>query len=353
MDDRMDRRYFLGYAAATVSAASLPLGRAASQPTGQVLTRRNVNGPDAKADLDAYAAAVAAMRALPRTDARSWERQSEIHKTRCPHSNWWFLPWHRAYLLYFEQICRDLSNKKDFALPYWDWSTDNKIPGPFLNANSPLFQPKRVHNEVEVERTSRKGVIEPLVLEKPDFVVMGSGPASQLKGEGTSGALERPHNHVHRQIGGVMADPDTAALDPVFWVHHAFIDRVWAEWQVRHPTRTPPDSLWRNQRLDFFGANRKPVRISPADILDTRKLGYAYEDLREQHFAVGPQAGSFALAAALRHQAEVHLEETADRTLDPAAGPRVVTSSIADVPDPLRKRLNRVAVRNLASYLFG
>ena len=47
--------------------------------------------------------------ALPPTDPRNWYRQAIIHLLDCPHANWWFLPWHRGYLLHFEEICRQLS----------------------------------------------------------------------------------------------------------------------------------------------------------------------------------------------------------------------------------------------------
>ena len=40
---------------------------------------------------------------------------------------------------------------------------------------------------------------------------------------------QQPHDHVHVDVGagGLMSDPRTAALDPIFWLHHANIDRLW------------------------------------------------------------------------------------------------------------------------------
>jgi tyrosinase len=49
------------------------------------------------------------MLALPPSDPRNWYRQEMIHVLDCPHANWWFLPWHRGYLLHFEEIYRQLS----------------------------------------------------------------------------------------------------------------------------------------------------------------------------------------------------------------------------------------------------
>ena len=92
--------------------------------------------------IDAYKAAVSAMKALPAGDRRNWERQATIHFDFCPHGNWWFLPWHRVYLFYFERICRKLSGYDEFALPYWNWTTHPSIPAAFWGAGNPLFEPR-------------------------------------------------------------------------------------------------------------------------------------------------------------------------------------------------------------------
>jgi hypothetical protein len=50
-------------------------------------------------------------------------------------------------------------------------------------------------------------------------------------------ALEdHPHNMIHYGIGGDMFDPTTSTNDPIFWVHHANVDRIWLSWQQRNPT---------------------------------------------------------------------------------------------------------------------
>ncbi|MFN0125291.1 MAG: tyrosinase family protein [Verrucomicrobiales bacterium] len=47
-----------------------------------------------------------------------------------------------------------------------------------------------------------------------------------------------PHNSGHRAVGGTMASASSPA-DPIFWMHHANIDRLWAIWQAQHPTKKP------------------------------------------------------------------------------------------------------------------
>src|SRR5258708_26244257 len=86
--------------------------------------------------VQAYKDAVAAMKALPAADPRNWIRQAEIYLQHSPRGNWYFLPWHRAYLAYFEKICRQLSDYPQFALPYWNWSADPRIPSVFLGDES-------------------------------------------------------------------------------------------------------------------------------------------------------------------------------------------------------------------------
>src|SRR6185369_6659163 len=66
-------------------------------------------------DLEVYSAAVAAMRALPSNDPRNWTKQAGIHFDHCRHGSWFFFPWHRAYLSYFEAICRKLTGASDWA----------------------------------------------------------------------------------------------------------------------------------------------------------------------------------------------------------------------------------------------
>jgi hypothetical protein len=90
-----------------------------------------------------YAAAISAMQALPSTDTRNWENQAQIHNKLCRHDSWLILPWHRAYLWYFEEICRELTGRKDFALPYWNWTTSPQIPAVFWDSSSALFHSPR------------------------------------------------------------------------------------------------------------------------------------------------------------------------------------------------------------------
>jgi tyrosinase len=80
--------------------------------------------------------------------------------------------------------------------------------------------------------------------------------------------LEDIHNGVHVWVGGTMGSIGTSAYDPIFWAHHAMIDRIWRLWQLRHPGSGPPATLL-NRAL-------APFPMTVRDTLDMDALGYDY-----------------------------------------------------------------------------
>jgi tyrosinase len=80
--------------------------------------------------------------------------------------------------------------------------------------------------------------------------------------------LENVHNDVHVWVGGSMSAVPVAGFDPVFWSHHAMIDRLWYLWQLAHPGSLPPA-----QTLDLALA---PFPMTVRQTLDISLLGYEY-----------------------------------------------------------------------------
>ena len=281
--------------------------------------RRNVyNLPAGDKTLEWYGKAVIAMRQKPTSDPRSWNFQAAMHgfnpnlplwqgaaplpprtiQTRfwnqCQHGSWFFLPWHRMYLAYFEDIVAktivDLGGPADWALPFWDYSDASnpaarKMPPAFTtpaNATNGLFMPGRNPGQIP-----------------PRFVVLdalnvlpytGNGRTSPLgfggpetsfsHGGGIHGELENvPHDVIHVAIGGAMGDPRTAALDPIFWLHHCNIDRLWQVWLNMGNRANPTKTSWLSFRFDFMDKNGRPARLSCKDVQDTTRVlgGYTYE----------------------------------------------------------------------------
>jgi hypothetical protein len=76
------------------------------------------------------------------------------------------------------------------------------------------------------------------------------------------------HNSVHNWCNGTISDPDTATQDPIFWLLHANVDRLWDTWQMTHdgvPLLTGADAV-----LDPW----QPVTV--ADVDSVSQLGYWY-----------------------------------------------------------------------------
>ena len=226
----------------------------------------------------AYAEAVRRMKALPSSDPRNWNAQATIHLQACPHGNWWFLPWHRAYVQRFEQICREMIQDEGFALPYWNWSRDPRIPAGFFDAASPLFLAGRAAgptSSAAAEMVS-SAVVERILGER-NFEVFGSGRAGGQRDQASQGPLEAaPHNHIHVFVGGEMAN-FIAPVDPLFWLHHANVDRLWEVWSQRggqHPT----DAAWRDLPFrDFFDRSGNRVTDTSGGVSSIAGLGYRYD----------------------------------------------------------------------------
>jgi tyrosinase len=78
-----------------------------------------------------------------------------------------------------------------------------------------------------------------------------------------------------------MSDPRLAAGDPIFWLHHCNIDRLWEQWLSKGQDRSNPidNSVWMNQKFVFFDENGQKQEMSGKDILDTvNQLNYVYDD---------------------------------------------------------------------------
>ncbi|MGA7413884.1 MAG: tyrosinase family protein [Bryobacteraceae bacterium] len=289
-----------------------------------------------------YAKAVGEMSTRPATDPTSWRFQGAIHgynsstdpflgtspvpgahiqKTfwkQCQHGTWFFLPWHRMYLGFFEQIVRativKLGGPANWTLPYWNYSdTSNPnakvLPPAFRETKLPDGTPNPlfVIHGINIPRATGIDAGHPNVIPDSDvdlncltetvFTAASSGGDPGFGGPQTGfqhnpaafGALESvPHNIIHVDVGGSspvdgwMIDPDTAALDPIFWLHHSNIDRLWSVWNRMSTTNTDPASKFWLTKLPFkfHNATGAVVSMTPSQVLDTTTsiFSYDYED---------------------------------------------------------------------------
>jgi len=274
----------------------------------QVFVRREVGS--LKADdqtLAAYAEAVKVMQGRAASDPTSWAFQAAIHGTlagaplagqnQCQHATWFFVSWHRMFVFQFERIVRAAviaaGGPSDWALPYWNPELGGAraaIPAAFRSptTGNPLYVAERApginagHALPRLATTSRNAISRPSFSGAAEF---GGGPTAALfqHFQGPTGQLEAtPHNAVHGVVGGQsgwMNDPDTAAQDPIFWLHHSNIDRLWAVWTGSGHSN-PTDPRWLGQRFRFFDQSGQPVTMTAPQVLDTvADLGYTYDQL--------------------------------------------------------------------------
>lgn len=259
--------------------------------------------------ITAYAGAVASMQAKSVTDPTSWAYQANIHGTttssgpsqwnNCQHASWYFTAWHRMYLYFFERIVRAevIANggPSTWALPYWNYDNFDRatIFQPYSSLPLAFRQPTNADGTANPLYTANRnpginsGALLPSSVTSTTAAMactsftgateFGGGISTPIQFDSATGQLEsQPHNVVHTSIGGLMGDPLTAANDPIFWLHHANIDRIWWLWQQIHPG-DPTAAQWLNQAFDFFDVGGVPVSLTGADVVDiTTQLDYTY-----------------------------------------------------------------------------
>lgn len=237
------------------------------RPDGNTRIRMSVFDPNNRANVDAY---VRGFRALQSTDAgrRTWEALAKIHEDFCPHGNWYFLPWHRVYLHHFERVIAVASGKADFALPYWDWDGNdrNRMPDDTLNANGLFWQRRGANARSNTTRMLPNNVGAPAmqqIMGANNFLSFGSGRARGLRDNSSHGLLESmPHNSTHVWVGGNGGDMASfmSPRDPIFWMHHNNVDRIWSAW-MRKQTRS---------NLPTVPPNGGPLEVRTQVWLDTQ-----------------------------------------------------------------------------------
>lgn len=213
----ISRRNFIKTSASAVALLSTP-----QFGFGQATTRTRMEWQQFKNTLQytSFLRAVTRMKANTNANSpSSWAYWTNVHVNYCPHNVAYFLAWHRSYLYYFEQQLRTESGDSSLALPYWNYYKYPILPAEFTDpANRPLYV-QRVRTNVYNALT-----LAPFASSVWNFQ------------RGTTNAFEpqfesAPHNPVHNLIGNVMAtmrSPD----DPIFYLHHANVDRLWHAWAL-------------------------------------------------------------------------------------------------------------------------
>jgi tyrosinase len=234
-----------------------------------------------------------------------------------------FSPWHRVLLMVFERELQSVNPA--VTLPYWDWTVDQSPTGSlwkpdFLGGSggglqgrvtdgkfagssgqwpinikdeptTPNFLRRQLgvaadaRNLPSAARQAQVLTLTPYDVSPWDDMLRDQQNAGQWGGFRIG--LEIPlHNLVHRWVGGNMLDM-SSPNDPVFWLHHCNLDRLWAVWQFAHPTipgylpgSGGPAGHNINDKMIFHAPGDAAPwdgEFRPIDVIDHRTLGISYD----------------------------------------------------------------------------
>ncbi|HEX8225460.1 MAG TPA: tyrosinase family protein [Allosphingosinicella sp.] len=220
-----------------------------------------------------------------------------------------FLPWHRKFLLEFEAGLQDAMGDPDFGLPYYDWTdglgakslvwAENLMGGAGTPVTSGPFQPsdwatidgngkptdglRRVLGNKEYPSLPRRRDVHRLMyLRRYDVAPFDQRSEGSMRM--TLEGFTRPiglHNLVHMWVGGQMANVPVACNDPIFFLHHCNVDRIWAEWQLVNPHSpyVPREAGPQGHRFEdaMYPWLTKPDIARPSTMQSIANLGYSYD----------------------------------------------------------------------------
>lgn len=309
-------------------------------------TRKNAwnqGGTFSNPDLLWYAKAVGEMQSRALNDETSWWFFAAIHGHRwidipsppnvpntpepspsqkkqywdqCQHGTWFFLPWHRGYLFAIENVLREIiesmGGPTDWALPYWDYfgnGNQYQIPPAFNEEKLPDGSPNPLltnarygpnNNKIVFIAFSKYGITQDCqkntIYEGDQPNYYGGGETGfEHSGYDSRGSIEsNPHNPVHVSVGGqnpqtgrggLMSNPNTAGLDPIFYLHHCNIDRMWATWN-KDGNKNSDNQKWLDgptstgdRKFYMPKPDKTAWQFTPRMVTDISLLDYTYEDL--------------------------------------------------------------------------
>jgi N-acetylneuraminic acid mutarotase len=306
--------------------------------------RYNVNSPEGQVMLAKYAQAIEIMRTLPDYDTHSWTWWWNTHWIKGPpaflwdysmkkkaeviaalpkeyqadaeavwdgcqahpynpsnpeqYQQWYFLPWHRLMLYEFEGVIREVLHDETFTLPYWNPVTGNDadlvLPAVFRAPGTTLYNGTRwpwVNGGERIDILYRDWLSLDALNE--DFYI-----DSPTGSHGFNPKLDtNPHFLTHLAVGGDMADFATVGGDPLFYLHHANLDRIWESWnRLGHTNPTDPKYLNRTFAYGDRSGKRVDLPVTAADRV--AQLAYEYDAYEK---APKPQHLTTEEAAAREH----------------------------------------------------
>lgn len=187
-----------------------------------------------------------------------------------------FFAWHRAMIFELEQFFQDVN--PNLAMPYWNTVqpigySDNDV---ITDVNSTLFTADFLGPFDADWQLNRDLADAANSLPTTTHYNNAVNLSSTISAFSTvffrfSNMVERGpvHSGAHRWVGGTMRS-SASARDPVFYLHHTYVDKIWDEWQKNDPSHVSgylrDDMLRYDGTYTFYGVT-KPV-IDPDDLID-------------------------------------------------------------------------------------
>ena len=310
-------------ASAKSATGATSQAQASSAGAKKLHIRYNINSPEGQKMLAKYARAVDIMRTLPDDDMRSWtwwwythwikgppaalwdfsrKKKTDVIATLPPdkradaeavwdgcqahpynpanpeqYQQWFIWAWHRLMLYQLEGVIREVLHDEDFTLPYWNPVTGNPadlvVPAVFRAPGTTLYNGTRwpwVNAGDRIDVLYRGWLTLDCLNEK--FFI--DGPTGNL---GFNPRLDtNPHFFTHLALRGDMADFATVGGDPIFYLHHSNIDRIWESWnRLGYKNATDPKYL--NRKFAYGDRSGKRVDLAVGSADRTALLGYEYD----------------------------------------------------------------------------
>ncbi|MDE0392105.1 MAG: tyrosinase family protein [Rhodospirillales bacterium] len=160
-----------------------------------------------------------------------------------------FLPWHREYLWIFENRLR--LEHPDVTLPYWNWVEDRRIPS-------------------RLAKASQWGVTRGMDANDlvGDYKAEVDDASAQETFRGFHYSINSPHGGIHRDVGGTSGEMGNIMRSPediLFWFHHCYLDKLWADWQASNPNKEPSMTERLLPESFFTRTGGEVLRISDMD----------------------------------------------------------------------------------------
>jgi tyrosinase len=233
-----------------------------------------------------------------------WQDLQYIHlgSINAIHGQDRFFPWHREFTKIYENLLRGDCGYQG-PIPWWDETTD---AGKFSTASifasntfgsAPAGDSKCITGGAFASRQFpgvgciRRGVNNTHSQEITQAYINLCNNAAEFH-DFASCNEGGVHNIGHEAMGGTMQDLTISPLDPLFFLHHAFVDRIWWQWQSKNTSRftdifgctipvwpCPGEFAYLTPETDLSNWSDLGNAQTFADTLDTRsqRLCYTYD----------------------------------------------------------------------------